>query len=131
MSLHTQWTPVCRVEDIPVLGSRTVRRPVGLDVAVFRDAAGGVFALLDRCPHKGGPLSQGIVFDQRVACPLHNWTIGLADGCAQAPDEGCTPRFAVRVADGLVHLDARELATHATDPTRPVAGPPTRRRESA
>jgi nitrite reductase (NADH) small subunit len=131
MSLPAPWTPVCRVEDIPVLGSRTVRRPVGLDVAVFRNAEGGVFALLDRCPHKGGPLSQGIVFDQRVACPLHNWTIGLADGCAQTPDEGCTPRFAVRVADGLVHLDARELATHATDLTRPVAGPPTRRRENA
>lgn len=131
MSLSAQWTPVCRVEDIPVLGSRTVRRPAGLDVAVFRNAEGGVFALLDRCPHKGGPLSQGIVFDNRVACPLHNWTIGLADGRAQAPDEGCAPRFAVRVADGLVHLDARELATHATGLTRPIAGPATRRRESA
>lgn len=121
------WTPICRVDDIPVLGSRTVRRPVGLDVAVFRNAEGAVFALLDRCPHKGGPLSQGIVFDQRVACPLHNWTIALNDGCAQAPDEGCTPRFAVRVVDGVVHLDARELASHATDLTRPVAGPQSRR----
>lgn len=123
---HT-WTPVCRVDDIPVLGSRTVRRPAGMDVAVFRNADGGVFALLDRCPHKGGPLSQGIVFDNRVACPLHNWTIGLKDGCAQAPDEGCTPRFAVQVVDGVVHLDAHELATHATELTRPVAGPQTRR----
>ncbi len=121
------WTPICRVDDIPVLGSRTVRRPAGMDVAVFRNADGGVFALLDRCPHKGGPLSQGIVFDNRVACPLHNWTIGLKDGCAQAPDEGCTPRFAVQVVDGVVHLDAHELATHATDLTRPVAGPQTRR----
>lgn len=127
MSQLGQWTPICRVDDIPVLGSRTVRRAVGLDVAIFRNAEGGVFALLDRCPHKGGPLSQGIVFDQRVACPLHNWTIGLADGCAQAPDEGCTPRFAVQVVDGVVHLDARELATHATDLMRPVAGPQTRR----
>ena len=123
----SQWTPVCRVEDIPVLGARTVRRPVGLDVAIFRNAEGGVFALLDRCPHKGGPLSQGIVFDERVACPLHNWTIGLTDGCAQAPDEGCTPRFALRVVDGVVHLHALELATHATGLTRPIAGPATRR----
>jgi nitrite reductase (NADH) small subunit len=121
------WTPICRVDDIPVLGSRTVRRPAGMDVAIFRNAEGGVFALLDRCPHKGGPLSQGIVFDNRVACPLHNWTIGLKDGCAQAPDEGCTPRFAVQVVAGVVHLDAHELATHATDLTRPVAGPQTRR----
>lgn len=126
-AINPNWTPICRVDDIPVLGSRTVRRPAGLDVAVFRNADGGVFALLDRCPHKGGPLSQGIVFDNRVACPLHNWTIGLKDGCAQAPDEGCTPRFAVQVVDGVVHLDAHELATHATEFTRPVAGPQTRR----
>ena len=119
----SEWTVICRVEDIPVLGARRVARSKGLDVAVFRNADDEVFALLDRCPHKGGPLSQGIVFGTRVACPLHNWTIGLADGCAQAPDEGCTPRFAVKVSAGVVHLDSGELATHATDLPRPVAGP--------
>ena len=119
----SEWKPVCRVDDIPVLGSRPVIRDNGLDVAVFRNDQGEVFALLDRCPHKGGPLSQGIVFGNRVACPLHNWTIGLADGQAQAPDEGCTPRFAVRVDDGVVCLRTDELAGHATDLTRPVAGP--------
>ena len=119
----SEWKPVCRVDDIPVLGARRVSRDTGLDVAVFRNAQGEVFALLDRCPHKGGPLSQGIVFGNRVACPLHNWTIGLADGQAQAPDEGCTPRFAVRVDDGVVCLRTDELAGHATDLTRPVAGP--------
>jgi nitrite reductase (NADH) small subunit len=123
----SQWKPVCRVDDIPVLGSRRVRRDTGLDVAVFRNDQGEVFALLDRCPHKGGPLSQGIVFGNRVACPLHNWTIGLSDGLAQAPDEGCTPRFAVKVEDGVVSLRTDELATHATDLTRPVAGPACRK----
>ncbi len=118
-----EWLPICQVEDIPVLGSRRIARPRGIDVAVFRNDAGEVFALLDRCPHKGGPLSQGIVFGTRVACPLHNWSIGLDDGCAQAPDEGCTPRFAVKVEDGTVHLRAQELATLALDETRPVAGP--------
>lgn len=117
------WIPIARVDDIPVLGSRCVQRKRGLDVAVFRNAQDEVFALLDRCPHKGGPLSQGIVFGTSVACPLHNWTIGLDSGCAKAPDEGCTPRFAVKVEDGVVHLDAHELSTHATDLTRPVAGP--------
>jgi nitrite reductase (NADH) small subunit len=58
-----------------------------------------------------------------VACPLHNWAIGLDDGCAKAPDEGCTPRFAVKVVEEVVHLDANELATHAIDLPRPVAGP--------
>jgi len=111
----TAWTPICRTEDIPELGARRVARERGLDVAVFRNGTGQVFALLDRCPHKGGPLSQGIVFGTSVACPLHNWTIGLCDGQAAAPDEGCTPRFAVKVEAGMVYLDAAELAGHATD----------------
>lgn len=123
----SNWKQICRVEDIPVLGARRVARDRGLDVAVFRNDADEVFALLDRCPHKGGPLSQGIVFGQQVACPLHNWTIGLCDGMAHAPDEGCTPRFAVKVEAGVVHLDGDELAGHATDLTRPIAGPVSRK----
>ena len=82
-----------------------------------------VFALLDRCPHKGGPLSQGIVFGTSVACPLHNWTIDLEGGCARAPDAGCTQKFSVRVTDGTVHLDTTELATLALDVLAPRAGP--------
>lgn len=119
----SEWKKICLVTDIPTLGSRRVARPVGLEVAVFRSSNGKVFALLDRCPHKGGPLSQGIVHGESVACPLHNWNIGLGDGCAKAPDEGCTPKFSVKVEEGAVFLDAAELATHATDLTRPVAGP--------
>ncbi|HJS04132.1 MAG TPA: nitrite reductase small subunit NirD [Variovorax sp.] len=119
----SEWKAICRVDDIPVLGARRVARSEGIDVAVFRNAENQVFALLDRCPHKGGPLSQGIVFGTSVACPLHNWAIGLDDGCAKAPDEGCTPRFAVKVVEEVVHLDANELATHAIDLPRPVAGP--------
>lgn len=125
----TAWKAICRVEDIPVLGSRRVARDHGLDVAVFRNDADDVFALLDRCPHKGGPLSQGIVFGTRVACPLHNWTIGLCDGQAQAPDEGCTPRFEVKVEAGVVFLNAEELVGHATELTRPMAGPVSRKTE--
>jgi nitrite reductase (NADH) small subunit len=125
----TDWISICRVEDIPVLGSRRVSRAQGLDVAVFRNDTEEVFALLDRCPHKGGPLSQGIVFGTSVACPMHNWTIGLCTGQAAAPDEGCTPKFAVKVEDGQVYLQKNELASHALDLTRPVAGP--QRRTSA
>ena len=118
-----EWTAICRVQDIPPLGARRVARQRGLDVAIFRTSGDEVFALLDRCPHKGGVLSQGIVFGRQVACPLHNWTIGLCTGQAAAPDEGCTPKFAVKVEDGAVYLDAGELATVATDLTRPIAGP--------
>ncbi|HEY9066339.1 MAG TPA: nitrite reductase small subunit NirD [Burkholderiaceae bacterium] len=123
MNQARSWQRICRVDDIPVLGARRVARAAGIEVAVFRNAEDQVFALLDRCPHKGGPLSQGIVFGSSVACPLHNWSIGLDDGCAKAPDEGCTPRFAVKVENGEVYLDAVELAGHATDLARPIAGP--------
>ena len=110
----SNWLSICRVDDIPVLGSRRVARPAGPSVAVFRTAQDQVYALLDRCPHKGGPLSQGIVFGDSVACPLHNWTIALDSGEARAPDQGCTARFSVKVEDGQVHLDADELAHRAT-----------------
>ncbi len=119
----SNWTAVCRVADIPSLGARRVARAQGLPVAVFRNADDKVFALLDRCPHKGGPLSQGIVFGDSVACPLHNWAIGLADGCAQAPDNGCTPKFACKVEAGEVFLDTAELASKALDLAAPLAGP--------
>ena len=117
------WMAICRVDDIPVLGARRVARAQGLPVAVFRNSEDEVFALLDRCPHKAGPLSQGIVSGRLVACPLHNWNIGLDDGCAKGADSGCTPSFACKVDAGQVYLDATELASKATDLTPPLAGP--------
>ena len=105
----SEWKAVCRDDDIPILGARRLPRKLGGDVAIFRNAEDKVFALLDNCPHKGGPLSQGIVFGESVACPLHNWTIGLADGFARSPDEGCRPRFSIKVEDGVVHVDLEEL----------------------
>ena len=116
------WTPICQLDDIMPLGARRVARPQGPAVAIFRTSGDKVFALLDRCPHKGGPLSQGIVFGESVACPLHNWTIGC-DGVAAAPDVGCTPKFAVKLDNGEVYLDAVELATLGTDLPLPLAGP--------
>jgi nitrite reductase (NADH) small subunit len=100
------WQHVCRVEEIPVLGARVIERTAerGGNVAVFRNDRDVVFALLDKCPHKGGPLSQGIVFGERVACPLHNWTIELKSGEAVAPDVGCAMRFSVRVDAGDVYV---------------------------
>jgi nitrite reductase (NADH) small subunit len=97
------WIEVGALEEIPRLGSRVVRREDG-DIAVFRTANDEVFALRDKCPHKGGPLSQGIVFEKRVACPLHDWVIELSTGDAVAPDNGCAESYAVRVEDGTVWL---------------------------
>ena len=87
MSNQDGWIEVGEVEDIPPLGARVVRTADG-DIAVFRTADDEIFALRDKCPHKGGPLSQGIVHGKRVACPLHDWKIQLDSGDAVAPDEG-------------------------------------------
>jgi len=103
------WAYICALDDIPALGARVVEREAGGNIAIFRNGDDGVFALLDRCPHKGGPLSQGIVFGTRVACPLHNWTIALDSGCANEPDEGCTQSFAVKLVDNRVFLEYAAL----------------------
>ena len=97
------WHKVCVLEAIPQLGARVVKSAHG-NIAVFRTAGDEVFALADKCPHKGGPLSQGIVFGHKVACPLHGWNIGLDDGNAVAPDKGCTRSYAVKIEDGVVFL---------------------------
>ncbi|MDD5295869.1 MAG: nitrite reductase small subunit NirD [Rhodocyclaceae bacterium] len=99
----TEWKKICSLEEIPLLGSRVVKAQP-LDIALFRDGSGEVFALHDRCPHRGGPLSQGIVAGRHVTCPMHGWKIGLADGEAQAPDKGCAGRPEVKVEDGGVYL---------------------------
>jgi len=96
-----QWTDVGAVTDVPMRGARRVPTADG-DIAIFRTGDGRVFALKDRCPHKGGPLSQGIVHGHSVACPLHNWNIALATGEAQGEDKGCTPVIPVKVSAGRV-----------------------------
>jgi nitrite reductase (NADH) small subunit len=99
----TDWIEVAHLDDIPRQGARVVKTAQG-DIAVFRSLDDEVFALRDQCPHKGGPLSQGIVSGKRVACPLHDWKIALDTGLAVAPDEGCAARYPVRVSDGVVSL---------------------------
>ena len=99
----SEWAPVCALEDIPLLGSRVVRSDTG-DIAIFRTDGDRVFAVHDKCPHKGGPLSQGIVHGDTVTCPLHSWKIQLDSGAAVAPDVGCTRAFTVKVDAGQVLL---------------------------
>ncbi len=99
----SNWVRIAVLEDIPPLGSRVVQSKQG-DIAVFRTADDKVFALHDRCPHKGGPLSQGIVHGDKVTCPLHGWNIQLTDGQAIAPDVGHTPCVEVKLEDGAVFL---------------------------
>lgn len=99
-----EWMRVCALDEIPVLGARVVRAGER-DIAVFRSADDEVFALLDRCPHKGGPLSQGIVHGRSVTCPLHNRKIDLGSGESLAPDVGCTRAYPVKLDQDDVLLE--------------------------
>ena len=105
----SNWIEIGALKEIPRLGSRVVRTATG-NIAVFRTENDEVFALDDRCPHKGGPLSQGIVHNRRVTCPLHNFVIELDSGQAVAPDEGCTRSHPAKVENGIVWLSVRQSA---------------------
>ncbi|PHZ85128.1 nitrite reductase small subunit NirD [Paremcibacter congregatus] len=102
--MKPNWIEVGLSEDIPYLGSRVIKTG-GTDIAIFKTATGELFALEDKCPHKGGPLSQGIVHGRSVSCPLHNWDISLEDGEALGPDSGCSHVIAVDIKDGIIYLD--------------------------
>jgi nitrite reductase (NADH) small subunit len=101
--MSEQWIKIGSVSDIPKDGARVVKTAQG-DIAIFRNMQDEIFALRDKCPHKGGPLSQGIIYGRKVACPLHNWHIELDSGKAVMPDEGCAASYPVRVEAGVVML---------------------------
>ena len=108
----TQWIDVGPLDSIPIRGARVVKAAIGC-IAVFRTTENQAFALLDQCPHKGGPLSQGIVHDKGVTCPLHNWVIDLQSGAALGADTGTTPNFSLRIENGRILLDATEIGRKA------------------
>jgi len=99
----SNWTEIAKLEDIPRLGARVLKTDT-MNIALFRTATDQVFAIKDECPHKQGPLSQGIVHGTSVTCPLHNWKIDLVSGEALGPDEGCTNTFETKIEDGRVFL---------------------------
>jgi nitrite reductase (NADH) small subunit len=106
------WIDIGALEDIPLRGARVVKTRLGC-IAVFRTSKEEVFATSDRCPHKGGPLSEGIVHGKSVTCPLHNWVFSLESGEAQGADEGMIDTFAIRIEDGRLMLDAAVMERSA------------------
>ena len=106
------WIDIGALAEIPLRGARTIPVKGGEEIAVFRTGDDAVFALVNRCPHKRGPLSQGIVHGHAVTCPLHNWKISLETGNALGEDKGCTPTIAVKVDAG--HVLISRLALLAT-----------------
>ena len=122
------WLKVGSIDDIPMRGARVVKSPFGC-VAIFRTATDEVFAIDDKCPHKGGPLSQGIVHGQSVTCPLHNWVINLATGEAQGADSGRVRTIPVELVDGVVMLRLGAMID-AKDDAHCVAAPTTGARQA-
>ena len=107
--LNNDWLEIGALEAIPKRGARIVKAPDG-DIAVFRSSGDEVFAVLNRCPHKGGPLSEGLLSGHTITCPLHNWRIELESGEAVAPDIGCVPVYPVKVEAGLIYLSLSSRA---------------------
>ena len=106
------WIGIGRLEDIPPLGARRIEAGF-MKIGLFRTAGDAVFAVEDKCPHKGGPLSQGIVHDGCVTCPLHNMVISLKTGELTGPDEGAVRTFRTRLKDGEIQLSGEDLAAAA------------------
>lgn len=104
LSIEAVWVLIGTIDDIPRQGSRRVHNGA-MRIAVFRTVDDRIFALEDKCPHKNGPLSEGIVHDGCVTCPLHNWVISLETGEAQGADDGRTSTFPVRLEGRNVYLD--------------------------
>lgn len=102
------WLDIGALHDIPAQGARVVKTITGC-VAVFRTADDQVFAMNDRCPHKGGPLSEGIVHGTSVTCPLHAWVFSLQTGAAHGADDGAVATYPVRVEAGRIMLNAERL----------------------
>lgn len=104
----TDWIDIAALDEVPVRGARVVKTALGC-VAVFRTGEDEVFAIDDACPHKAGPLSDGIVHGKAVTCPLHNWVISLETGMAQGQDEGQVGTYPAQVKDGRIFLDGEVL----------------------
>ncbi|MHB8249348.1 MAG: nitrite reductase small subunit NirD [Acidithiobacillus sp.] len=102
-----QWMEVGSLMEIPQLGGRYVDTPQG-QIALLRNEADEVFAVENRCPHRGGPLAEGFVSGRVVFCPLHNWQIDLNKGEALPPDAGCVKTYPVRVEEGQVYIALAE-----------------------
>jgi nitrite reductase (NADH) small subunit len=114
MSMSNNWKNVGPLANIPVRGARRLcMNHSGRPVAIFRTGEDEVFALVDECPHKKGPLSEGIVSGRTVSCPLHNWVVGLDDGLAMAPDEGTAQPLSVKVVDGDIYVHLPEAVMGA------------------
>ena len=99
----SKWYKITAIENIPFMGSRKVE--IGeIEIAIFKTRDGSLFAVNNVCPHKKGKLSEGLVHEKQVTCPLHNWEIDLQTGLALGNDSGCTSIYETKIEDGILFL---------------------------
>ncbi|MCL9998462.1 MAG: nitrite reductase small subunit NirD [Erythrobacter sp.] len=111
--MSADWVSVCGVDAIEPGMAGTVPVDGADEIAIFHTSGGAFYALVNKCPHKGGPLSQGIVHGDSVSCPLHNWRISLLSGQALGEDKGCTPTIPLKIEAGQVWLDRAAILARA------------------
>jgi len=102
-AMQQNWIEVCKLDEIPPSQARTVNADNTM-IAVFRLTDDRVKAVENRCPHKQGPLAEGIISGDNILCPLHNWRISLESGEVAAPDHGCVKTYPAKVENGQVFL---------------------------
>lgn len=102
------WTDIGHIDDIPLRGARVIRTRLG-DFGLFRTDPAEVFAVSNRCPHDGGPLSEGIVHGNKITCPLHNCLFDLATGAGLGPDGGQLETLRVQLDGGRILIDLASL----------------------
>ena len=97
------WIKVVALEGVPTMGSRKVI--IGEDeIVLFKVKDGSIFAVNNICPHKQGKLSEGLVHEKSVTCPLHNWDIDLETGVAKDEGNECTKKYDTRVEEGFIYI---------------------------
>ncbi len=99
-----EWLDIGPADQIAPGTARTLPVRGGEEIAIFHTLDHNFYALVNRCPHKQGPLSQGIVHGNVVTCPLHSWNISLKSGEALGEDEGCVPTVPLRLDAGRLYL---------------------------
>jgi nitrite reductase [NAD(P)H] small subunit len=118
MTREHNWTRITGIENIPPREGRSVAIN-GLELAIF-NLQDRFVTIENQCPHKGGPLCDGIVSGTTVVCPLHGWRFDLDSGMAtRASSPACINTFPTRVENGVVLVDVG--AGSRIEPEQPAA----------
>ncbi|SMF29967.1 nitrite reductase small subunit NirD [Pseudobacteriovorax antillogorgiicola] len=98
-----KYLKVASLDDIPRQGGRGFLCGA-YSIALVRTIDDQLFAIENSCPHRKGPLADGIVHGTKVTCPLHNWVFDLKNGHAEFPDEGQVKCFPIKIEHNDIYV---------------------------